>query len=124
MTANKRPLSPHLQVYRLPLTGLFSIIHRITGVALSLGLLLFVYLLYSVAAGEKAYVTMQAVMGFWLTKAVYWGFVYALFFHFCHGTRHLIWDTGKGLERVTMNRYAGYELLASLTLTLMTFFFL
>lgn len=124
MTANNRPLSPHLQVYRLPLTGLFSFLHRITGVLLSVGLLLVVYLLYAIAAGEEAYVAMQTVMGFWLAKACYWGLVFALFFHLCHGFRHLIWDVGKGFERATMNRYAGYELLASLTLTLMTFFFL
>lgn len=124
MTANNRPLSPHLQVYRLPLTGLLSIAHRITGVALSAGLLLVVYLLYAIAAGEEAYAAMQALMGLWPAKVVYWGFVYALFFHFCHGIRHLIWDTGKSFERATMNRHAGFELLASLTLTLMTFLFL
>lgn len=123
MTANNRPLSPHLQVYRLPLTGLFSILHRITGMLLSVGLLLVVCLLYTIAAGEEAYVAMQTVMGFWLTKAVYWGFVFALFFHLCHGIRHLIWDVGKGFERATMNRYAGYELVSSLTLTIMTFFY-
>ncbi len=124
MTVNNRPLSPHLQVYRLPLTGLFSFIHRIAGMLLSVGLILVAYLFYAVAAGEGAYASIQTFMGFWLFKFVYWGFVYALFFHLCHGIRHLIWDVGKSFERATMNRYAGYELFASLALTFMTFLFL
>lgn len=120
MSAN-RPLSPHLQVYRLPLTGIISITHRMTGVMLSMGLILFVYVLFAIAAGEGMYQAMQAFMAFWLFKLVYWGFIYALFFHLCHGTRHLIWDIGKTFERDTLNRYALLELIASAVLTLVTF---
>ncbi len=122
--ASNRPLSPHLQVYRLPLTGLISITHRMTGVLLSLGLVLFVYLLFALAAGESYYAGMQAFMSFWLCKLVYWGFIYALFFHLCHGTRHLIWDIGRTFDRATLDRYALYELMASFVLTLTTFFLL
>ncbi|MCK9609457.1 MAG: succinate dehydrogenase, cytochrome b556 subunit [Methylomonas sp.] len=120
MSAN-RPLSPHLQVYRLPLTGLISITHRMTGVLLSMGLLLFVYVLLAIAAGESTYLDMQAFMSFWLFKLVYWGFVYALFFHLCHGIRHLIWDVGKTFDRATMNRYALIELGCSAILTFAAF---
>lgn len=120
MSAN-RPLSPHLQVYRLPLTGLISITHRMTGVLLSMGLVLFVYVLYAIAAGEGVYQAMQAFMAFWLFKLVYWGFIYALFFHLCHGIRHLIWDIGKTFDRDTLNRYALLELFVSAGLTLTTF---
>ena len=117
-----RPLSPHLQVYRLPLTGLISITHRMTGVLLSIGLVLFVYLLFAIAAGESFYLAMQHFMAFWVFKLVYWGFIYALFFHLCHGVRHLVWDVGKTLDRTSLNQYAIFELLASLALTLATFF--
>jgi len=120
MSAN-RPLSPHLQVYRLPLTGLVSITHRMTGVFLSMGLVLFVYVLFAIAAGEGAYGAMQSFMAFWLFKLVYWGFIYALFFHLVHGIRHLIWDTGKTFDRVTLDKFAVYELIASVSLTLITF---
>lgn len=123
MSAN-RPLSPHLQVYRLPLTGLISITHRMTGVLLSMGLVLFVYVLFAIAAGEANYLAMQAFMSFWLFKLVYWGFIYALFFHLCHGVRHLIWDIGKTFDRATLDKYALIELACSAGLTVATFLLL
>ncbi len=116
-----RPTSPHLQVYRLPLTGIISITHRMTGVMLSAGLILFVYVISALAGGADSYAAMQAVMNLWLIKLVCWGFVYALFFHLCHGVRHLIWDSGNSFELETLNRYAMIELAASLALTLMAF---
>ncbi|MDP1663839.1 MAG: succinate dehydrogenase, cytochrome b556 subunit [Methylobacter sp.] len=116
-----RPTSPHLQVYRLPLTGIISITHRMTGVMLTAGLILFVYVISALAGGADSYAAMQEVMNLWLLKLVCWGFVYALFFHLCHGVRHLIWDAGNSFELETLNRYAMIELVASLTLTLMTF---
>ena len=99
-----RPLSPHLQVYRLPLTGLISITHRMTG--------------------EATYEAMQTFMAFWPCQWLYWGFIYALFFHLCHGVRHLIWDIGKTFDKATLTLYAVIELLASAALTLATFFLL
>jgi succinate dehydrogenase / fumarate reductase cytochrome b subunit len=119
-----RPLSPHLQVYKLPLTGILSITHRITGVLLSLGLLYAVYLLTSLASGSETYATMQAVAASWWMRCFSWGFIFALFFHLCHGVRHLIWDTGRGFEPDTLNRYAWIELAASGLLTLVAFILL
>jgi succinate dehydrogenase / fumarate reductase cytochrome b subunit len=51
---------------------------------------------------------------------IYWGFIYALFFHLCHGVRHLIWDAGQSFDRNTLNRYALIELGSSFVLTLIT----
>ena len=120
MSINNRPISPHLQVYKLPLTGIISITHRLTGILLSVGLIFFVYILYALAGGVNAYSAMQAVMSSWQVQLIYWGFIYALFFHLCHGVRHLIWDAGKSFDRDTLNRYAIIELGASLVLTLTT----
>ena len=117
---NNRPTSPHLQIYRLPLTGVISITHRMTGVMLSVGLLFFVYIIFAVAGGFGTYTIMQVYASFWLAKLIYWGFVYALFFHLCHGVRHLCWDAGKSFARETLNRYALIELGVSLILTLST----
>lgn len=117
-----RPLSPHLQVYRLPITGIMSITHRIAGVLLSAGLLVFVSLLWSVALGEDTYRNMQAFFGLWVVRPLYWGFVFALFFHLCHGIRHLIWDVGKTFDKATLTVYAIVELFASIALTLTVFF--
>jgi succinate dehydrogenase / fumarate reductase cytochrome b subunit len=122
-TNNSRPISPHLQVYKLPLTGIISIIHRMTGVFLSVGLIFFVYDIYAVAGGSNTYAAMQVFMSLWPMQLIYWGFIYAFFFHLCHGVRHLIWDAGKGFNPDTLNRYAGIELGISLVLTLITLIF-
>ncbi len=121
MLAN-RPVSPHLQVYRLPLTGLISITHRITGVMLSLGFALFVSILLGIALGASVYQQMQAFLRLWPCQLVYWAFIYALFFHLCHGVRHLIWDIGKGFERNTLILFAISEIIGSLVLTGTIFF--
>ena len=122
MTMNKlRPLSPHLQVYKLPLTGIVSITHRMTGVMLSVGLIFFVTIVSAVSGGQETYTAMQEVMEIWLFRLVYWGFIYALFFHLCHGVRHLIWDSGESFDLETMDQFAVYELGASFVLTVVTF---
>jgi succinate dehydrogenase / fumarate reductase cytochrome b subunit len=120
MSTNNRPISPHLQVYKMPLTGILSITHRFTGVLLSSGLIFFVYILYALAGGSSTYAAMQTFTSQGLVHLIYWGFIYALFFHLCHGVRHLIWDTGKNFDRDTLNRYAFIELGVSLVLTLTT----
>lgn len=122
MAANKnRPLSPHLQIYKLPVTGVLSITHRLTGILLSVGLFFVVYLLSLLPEGPEAYAAMQSIMRQGLMRVLFWGFMLALFIHVCHGIRHLIWDTGKSLERETLTRYAIMELAASVILTLLTF---
>jgi succinate dehydrogenase / fumarate reductase cytochrome b subunit len=94
-----------------------------TGVLLSVGLILFVYILCSVAGGLKTYSVMQTTMNLWQIQVVYWGFIYALFFHLCHGVRHLIWDSGNSFANNSLNCYAIIELFASSLLTLTTFIF-
>ena len=115
---SNRPTSPHLQVYKLPLTGIISITHRITGVLLSVGLICIVVILSAIAAGPESYNSLQALWAFWPIKLIYWGFSYALIFHLCHGVRHLIWDAGKSFDRDTMDRYALIELCISLVITI------
>jgi succinate dehydrogenase / fumarate reductase, cytochrome b subunit len=115
---NNRPISPHLQAYKLPLTGIISITHRMTGVLLSVGLVVIVYMILATADGAASYTAMQEVISSWLIKLLYWGFIYALFFHLCHGVRHLIWDAGRSFDRKTLNCYALIELIVSVTLTL------
>jgi succinate dehydrogenase / fumarate reductase, cytochrome b subunit len=125
MTAkHSRPTSPHLQVYKLPLTGLISISHRITGVLLSVGLLLVVTLFCAISQGADSYAAMQSVFNVWLVKLIYWGFIYALFFHLCHGVRHLFWDIGGGFAPDKLNWYAKIELAVAFALTLATWIFI
>ena len=123
MKPTNRPLSPHLQVYKLPLTGLISISHRIAGVFLSMGLVLVVYVLFGIAGGTKDFTQMQALLNWPLFIVIYWGFVYALCFHLVHGIRHLVWDVGVSFELRTMNLLALAELCISLLLTVSALLF-
>lgn len=124
MTVQKRPISPHLQVYRLPLTGLISISHRITGVLLSIGLLGFIYLLICLAGGETSYQDMQTFMAQGLMQFIFFGFIFSLYFHLCHGIRHLIWDSGATFDKASLLKYAQFELAAATLLTILTFLIL
>lgn len=99
LSRSNRPLSPHLQVYRWQYTMTLSILHRATGCALSVGLILFVYWLAAIAGGEAAYAQAQAFFAHPLMQIVLVGFSFAFFYHFMNGIRHLMWDTGHGLER-------------------------
>jgi succinate dehydrogenase / fumarate reductase, cytochrome b subunit len=121
---HSRPTSPHLQVYQLPLTGIISITHRITGVFLCLGLVFVVALFYVLSQGEAAYAAMQSAANWWLIKVMYWGFICALFFHLCHGVRHLFWDAGFGFEADKLHKFAMVELGAAILLTLSTWIFI
>lgn len=120
---SNRPVAPHLQVYQLPLTGIISILHRITGVLLSLGLVFFVYMVSAIANGAESYYVMQTIINFWLVKILIWAFIAALFFHLCHGVRHLLWDTGRSFAKETLDYYAKLEVVAAFALTLLTFVF-
>ena len=103
MKTPHRPLSPHLQVYNLPLTALLSISHRITGVSLTLGVTLLTLWVFSAALGEEEYNLFSLVLNFWLGKLVLFGFSVALFYHLCNGIRHLFWDIGMNFDlRKTM----------------------
>lgn len=115
--ANNRPLSPHLQIYKLPITGLISITHRMTGVFLIIGLMGVVWLIAQLKTGMLDYLAMQTLLQTPLFKLTLSGFIYALMFHLCHGVRHLIWDFGHSFSRENLTRYAQIELGASLILT-------
>ncbi len=118
MPQNNRPLSPHLQVYKLPLTGIISITHRLTGVILAFGLIVYATSFFIILQGNEAFLDLQSVLNNGLVRLGIWFFIYALFFHLCHGIRHLIWDVGKGFEKDNMDRNAIIELALSLVLTL------
>ncbi|GAB4279731.1 MAG: hypothetical protein Kow0065_25130 [Methylomicrobium sp.] len=92
-----------------------------TGVVLSVGLVLFLCLLYAILGGAESFASMQSLAATLGARLILWAFIYALFFHLCHGVRHLIWDSGYSFDKQTLNRYAVFELVASLLLTAATF---
>ena len=114
---NQRPLSPHLGVYKFMYTMALSIMHRITGGAASVGLLVFVWWLMALASGPGAYATAMQVLSSPVAKLLLVGFTFSFVYHFCNGIRHLIWDTGRGLERAQARRSAAAVIVASLLLT-------
>ncbi len=118
MTTRQRPLSPHLQVYRPVYTMVLSILHRVTGLALSVGLLLLAAWLLALATGPRAYAATLGVLGSPPGFVVLAGFAAAFCYHLCSGVRHLISDTGRGLERAAARRSAAALVVATLLLAL------
>lgn len=112
MTTANRPLSPHLQIYKLPLAALMSISHRASGVLLSAGLVLLAYWLGAAGYGPEAFERAQRVMGSPFGIVVLLGFSAALYYHLCNGIRHLFWDAGWGFE-LERTRQANLVVLAS-----------
>jgi succinate dehydrogenase / fumarate reductase cytochrome b subunit len=112
MTSRTRPLSPHLQVYRLPLLALMSITHRATGVVLAIGLILLAYWLGAAAYGPAAYATAASLIGSPIGYLVLFGFTVALYYHLTNGIRHLLWDAGWGFE-IPQAYKSGYIVLAA-----------
>jgi succinate dehydrogenase / fumarate reductase, cytochrome b subunit len=104
---SQRPLSPHLGVYKFLYTMTLSILHRLTGGIATVGFLVFVWWLLALATGADAYATAMRCLSTPLGKLVLVGFTFAFVYHFCNGIRHLVWDTGRGLER-SQARTSGY----------------
>lgn len=113
----ERPLSPHLQIYRLTITMVMSIFHRITGAGLYFGMVLFVWWLFA-AANPREFDRFNGLIGSWFGRLVLFGFTWALLHHMLGGIRHLIWDTGRGLEPGEREFLAWVTLVGSATLTI------
>lgn len=120
MANPNRPLSPHLQVYRLPLTALMSISHRITGIGLTIGTLLLTWWVAAAAFGAEAYAQVQGFLGSWIGLILLLGFSFALFFHLCNGIRHLVWDAGRSFELDQVRRADITVLIGAAALTALT----
>ena len=113
-----RPLSPHLQIYKPIPTMVMSIVHRITGGALYFGTLLVAWWLIAAATSEHYFDFVNWIYGSWIGRLVLFGYTWALVHHLLGGLRHLIWDTGAGLEKHTATKLAWATLAGSIALTL------
>ena len=99
MAQASRPLSPHLGIYRWYFTMALSIAHRVTGAGLTVGLLLLTWWLLALAGGPDSFATVQAAMDNFLGGLILFGFTIFLFYHSLNGVRHLVWDTGRNLDK-------------------------
>jgi len=103
----ERPLSPHLQIYRIQMTSVSSILTRITGHALMVGVILAVWWLLAAAVSEPYFELANAVMTSWFGKLVMTGSLWAVWYHYLAGLRHLLFDARIGLEFKRPSVWAG-----------------
>lgn len=115
-----RPLSPHLQVYKLPIAAITSILTRATGHALIAGILLIVWWLVSAVSGPGAFAAADWVVRSWLGFLILAGSAWALWYHTLAGIRHLFYDAGHGLEIEEARKSSWAIIIGSVVLTLLT----
>ncbi len=103
-----RPLSPHLTIYKPQLNSAMSIFHRITGVGLTLGSVLGVWWFLAAATGPESFAVVDGLVTSWIGGLVMLLSMVALWYHFCTGVRHLVWDAGYcfDIEMVEKSSYA------------------
>ena len=120
MTARiERPLSPHLQTYRVTLTMAMSIIHRGTGIALYFGTLLLAWWLIAAATGPAAFDTAQGFIGSWFGRLIVFGYTWAIIHHLLSGIRHFIWDLGYGFKANEREALTWGALIGGISLTVL-----
>lgn len=115
----QRPLSPHLQIYRLTLSMLMSGLHRITGLALCAGMVVLAWWLLAAAAGQNAYGTFEAFETSWIGRLILFGFSWSLLHHLVGGLRYLIWDLGYGMEPAEREWLVRANIIGSILLTVL-----
>ena len=116
----KRPLSPHLQIYRPQLTSITSILTRITGNALIVGTVLAVWWLLAAATSPDYFATANAVATSWFGDLVFTGSLWAIWYHYLAGLRHLYFDSGRGLDIPTAEKLGWGIIGGSVVLTVIT----
>ncbi len=120
---SKRPLSPHLSIYKPIPTMVTSILHRITGVALYLGTLLVAWWLIAAATGPAYFDYVSMIFGSLIGKIILFGFTWALMLHMLGGIKHLIWDTGRLIDKGTSTKLAYASLFLASTLSVLIWAF-
>lgn len=119
-TQPNRPLSPHLQVYRWPITMFLSILHRITGFGLTLGLVPFALWIWGLAYDAELYQCMTDLFSMLIGKIALFCWTLAFYFHLGNGLRHLNWDLGKGFEISEATTSSWLVIIFALSLTVFT----
>lgn len=122
-TGAGRPLSPHLQIYRPMLTMLMSIAHRVSGAANAVGFLLLAWWLVAISMGPEAYAQVSDFFGSVFGRLLLFLFFWSLIHHMLGGIRHLIWDTGAGLDKTSIEVFAWATIIGSTVLTVLVWLF-
>ena len=114
----ERPLSPHLQIYKLIPTMVMSIVHRITGAALYFGTVLIAWWLIAAATSADYFEFVNGLFGSFIGRLILFGYTWALMHHMLGGLRHFLWDTGRAFTPKTADMLAWANLAGSAALTL------
>ena len=122
MKNKKRPISPHLSIYKPQITSILSISHRISGVFQSIGLIIILLLLASLFLGEVFYNYFMFFIESYFGKTFIFFYMLSLCYHMFNGIRHILWDLGYGFE-IKSVYYSGYAVIF-FTIILFIFLFL
>lgn len=117
MADTRRPLSPHLQIYKWQVQMVTSIVHRATGIALAVGTLMVLWGLLALAGGESTFNQFKTCTGSPIGLVLLFGWTWALFYHLCNGIRHLIQDAGAGYQITQFVRSSWASIIVSVILT-------
>jgi len=112
-----RPLSPHLSIYRLPMTGVMSFAHRVSGAALYVGVLLLAWFLIAASAEASTFAVFSGFVSSFIGQVILFVVTWALFHHLVGGIRHIIWDAGYGLDKPLRDQMAWATLIGGFALT-------
>ncbi|WP_199100467.1 succinate dehydrogenase, cytochrome b556 subunit [Dyella sp. ASV21] len=118
MADTQRPLSPHMGIYKWQVQMVTSIVHRATGIALSVGTLIVLWGVFSLAHGEDSYNQFKTCIGSPIGLILMFGWTWALFYHLCNGIRHLFQDGGMGYAIPQFVRSSWISIIGSVVLTL------
>ena len=116
----ERPLSPHLQIYRPQLTSITSILTRITGNGLIVGVFLAVWWLFAAAVSPEYFAFANKIATSWFGDLIFTGSLWAIWYHYLAGLRHLYFDAGKGLDIPTAEKLGWACMIGSVVLTILT----
>ena len=117
---NNRPLSPHLDIYQYQITWTVSIMHRLTGIAMMVGLLLITAWFLSAAFSKELFLVINNFLRSWVGIFVIFGSLWAFWIHFLNGVRHLFWDAGYGFNLETVARSGWTVVFGSIILTILS----
>jgi len=118
MADTQRPLSPHMGIYKWQVQMVTSIVHRATGIALSVGTLLVLWGVYSLASGEDSFNQFKTCIGSPIGLVLMFGWTWSLFYHLCNGIRHLFQDGGMGYAIPQFVRSSWLSIVGSIVLTI------
>jgi succinate dehydrogenase / fumarate reductase cytochrome b subunit len=114
-----RPLSPHLSIYRPTMTMAMSIAHRISGVALYVGVLLLAWFLIAASADASSFAVFSAFISSFVGRVALFLITWALFHHLVGGLRHILWDAGYGLDAPLRDQMAWATAIGGFALTVL-----